>query len=318
MNGVLHIMTQFNGIGGCETHAATLLRLLQPHWPVQLWADQPTTTAQRFGASPVSPYSGRFPRSGNLLLLGTHLRLGAWIDHVRPRRLLVMCVLSNPAQVYAALSFLERPTLPPVELLFVSKRLQQTLRLPGTICPEPIDLQRFSPADAHGRRHFTVGRHSRDVPEKHHQQDPSLYRQLDWNGIAVRVMGGTCLSSDCPPTAGIELLRAGSMSSEEFLHSLDCFFYRTGNWAEPSGRVVMEALACGLPAVVHENGGYTDWITAGQNGYVFSTQEEALELLRHLARKPDLRREMSHAARACAEKLAGGKTLNKYFAWLNA
>lgn len=311
-------MTQFNGIGGCETHAATLLRLLQPHWPVQLWADQPTAAARQFGATPVSAYSGQFPRGGNLLLLGTHLRLGAWIDHVRPRRLIVMCVLSNPAQVYAALSLLERPSLPSAELLFVSSRLQQTLGLPGSVCPEPIDLQRFAPAVARERRPFTIGRHSRDVPEKHHRQDPSLYRLLDWNGFRTRIMGGTCLSPACPGTSGIELLPAGSMAAEEFLRSLDCFFYRTGEWAEPSGRVVMEALASGLPAIVHENGGYTDWIEQGRNGYVFSTQEEALELLRHLAHEPELCQDMGRAARASAERLAGAEVLNEYLARLSA
>jgi hypothetical protein len=42
------------------------------------------------------------------------------------------------------------------------------------------------------------------------------------------------------------------------------------------GRVVTEAMACGLPVVCHESGGYAEIIEHGRNGFLFDTQQEAL------------------------------------------
>lgn len=319
MSTPIHIVTHFSGIGGCETHAATLAALLAPSGPVTVWADQPSSGAARFGAIPISPFSGRMPHGGNLIFLGTHFNPGQWLDYAKPRRLIVICVLSYPAQVFAALTLLERPTLPKVELVFVSSRLQETLGLPGRIGPEPMDLARFRPRPRPADAPFTIGRHSRDVPEKHHPDDPSLYRMLSWSGVHSRLLGATCLNETVNDLPEISTLPAGSIPAESFLGELDCFFYRTHpSWAEPSGRVVMEALASGLPAVVHDSGGYTDWIEQGRNGYVFSRQEEAYELLMALKNQPVLRRQLAQEARTSAERLAGGERLAAYLRWLSA
>lgn len=319
MSPPIHIVTRFSGIGGCETHAATLAAMLAPSSPVTVWADRPSSGAAKFGAIPISPFNGRMPRGGNLIFLGTHFDPGQWLDYAKPDRLIVICVLSYPAQVFAALTLLERPTLPKAELVFVSSRLQETLGLPGRIGPEPMDLERFQPRHRPADAAFTIGRHSRDVPEKHHPDDPSLYRMLAWSDVRTRLLGGSCLNEALRDMPEIETLPAGSIPSESFLGGLDCFFYRTHpSWAEPSGRVVMEALASGLPVVAHDSGGYTDWIEQGRNGYVFSRQEEAFDLLMSLKNQPALRQKMAQRARASAEALAGGERLAAYLRWLSA
>lgn len=321
----IHIVTHFSGIGGCETHAATLARLLAARkQPVSVWADAPTAGATTHGATVISPFSGRMPHGGTLILLGTHFTPGKWLDYAKPERLIVICVLSFPAQVFAMLTLLERPTLPSAELVFVSSRLRETLALPGIICPEPMDLQRFRPQDRSGDRNanFTLGRHSRDTLEKHHPEDPSLYRMLAWSGIHTHLLGGTCLNGwlgNLENAPEIRTHPAGSIAPETFLSGLDCFFYRTHpSWAEPSGRVVMEALACGLPVIAHESGGYTDWIVQGENGYIFSSQEEAHELVQKLRDDPRQCAAMSQAARATAERESGGARLENYLNWLIA
>ena len=319
MTTPVHIVTHFSGIGGCETHAVTLAKMLSPFGPVTVWANSPTEGAGKFGAIPISPFSGRIPRGGNLVFLGTHFDPSLWIDYARPCRLIVICVLSHPSQVFAALTGLDRPTLPNVELVFVSSRLRDTLGLSGKICPEPMDLERFSPTKHPVEHRFTIGRHSRDTPEKHHREDPSLYRMLAWSQISTRLLGATCLNESLGKDPQIEVFPAGSIPPEVFLRDLDCFFYRTDPaWAEPSGRVVMEALASGLPAVVHDAGGYTDWIEQGKNGYVFSTQEEAFDLLIQLKNNPEKCVAMGVAARASAERLSGGERLATYLSWLTA
>lgn len=315
----IHVVTRFSGLDGCTTHAIALTGMLAQLAPTVLWADAPTPAAPKFGATPISPFAGQMPRGGNLVLLGTHLQLGMWLDHARPKRLILICVLSNPAQLFATLALLERPTLPPVELVFISSRLQAAMGIPGIIGPEPMDLTRFQPRLPSEDRPFTLGRHSRDTPEKHHPDDPSLYRMLGWAGCHIRLMGATCLTEALSEAPGVNIRPAGAVSPEVFLGELDCFFYRTNPvWAEPSGRVVMEALASGLPAIVHESGGYTDWIEQGSNGYVFSSQEEAFDLLSALKENPQHRRRMAVAARASAERLAGGKRMADYLDWLSA
>lgn len=322
MSPPIHIVTHFSGIGGCETHATTLAGLLAArNQRVIVWADTPTSGAATHGATVISPFGGRMPHGGTLILLGTHFTPGKWLDYAKPKRLIVICVLSFPAQVFAMLTLLERPSLPPAELVFVSSRLRETLALPGIICPEPMDLQRFCPPDRSGQREgpFTLGRHSRDTLEKHHPDDPSLYRMLAWSGIHTHLLGGTCLNTWLGDIPEIRPLPAGSIAPESFLSGLDCFFYRTHpSWAEPSGRVVMEALACGLPIIAHESGGYTDWIAQGKNGYIFSSQEEAYELVQQLKNSPRDCETMALAARRTAERESGGVRLENYLNWLTA
>src|SRR3712207_3243022 len=89
-----------------------------------------------------------------------------------------------------------------------------------------------------------------------------------------------------------------------FLQGLDCFFYRTSeNFVEPSGRVITEAMACGLPVVCHKRGGYAETIDDGKNGFLFDTQQEALKILLKLKEDPALRERVGKAARRTAEEL---------------
>jgi glycosyltransferase involved in cell wall biosynthesis len=102
----------------------------------------------------------------------------------------------------------------------------------------------------------------------------------------------------------VTLLPAYAQEAHLFLQGLDCFFYRTSEkYLEPSARVVTEAMACGLPVVCHKSGGYAEWIDDGRNGFLFETQEEALELLLGLKEDPALRERVGKAARRTAEEL---------------
>jgi glycosyltransferase involved in cell wall biosynthesis len=102
----------------------------------------------------------------------------------------------------------------------------------------------------------------------------------------------------------VTLLPAYAQEAHLFLQGLDCFFYRTSEeFLEPSARVVTEAMACGLPVVCHNRGGYVEWIDDGRNGFLFETQREAFEILLGLKENPALRERVGKEARRTAEEL---------------
>jgi hypothetical protein len=317
-----HIVTTLQEVRGNEFEALALRDLLSHAGAnVSLWSDVPTAYAQTLGAHIVQPFSRQFPRNGTLILMGTWIAVNPWIQHARPERILLICHTSNPEQLYGMLAQLKLPHLPEVEIIYISQRLMDTLMLPGHVCPTLIDLQKLSPSvrkEAAGSgSQLVLGRHSRDTLEKHHSDDPSLYRLLGWHGWKTRLMGASCLQPMLGNAIDVEVMPVNTEPVADFLHSLDVFFYRTSpQWYEPSGRVVLEALACGLPVVAHVNGGYTDWVIHGHNGLLFSSQEEALLCIEQLGRDESLRRSMSIAARASAERIAGPEASRAYLAWL--
>jgi glycosyltransferase involved in cell wall biosynthesis len=96
----------------------------------------------------------------------------------------------------------------------------------------------------------------------------------------------------------VTLLPAGAQEPDVFLKGLDCFFYRTSDkYFEPSGRVVSEAMACGLPVVCHRRGGYSEYIEDRVDGFLFDTDAEAVEILLTLKADPALRKRVGQAAR---------------------
>lgn len=318
-NSPFHIVTSLQETRGNEHHAQALCTLLRKHGAhVFLWSDKQTAQAVQFGGKAIAPFSGQIPRGGTLIILGTWVSLEPWIDHVHPERLILICNLLDSKSLCTTLTGLERPTLPKPELVFISQRLREASGLPGIITPILIDQDSYTPA-AERPADFAIGRLSRDVPEKHHPDDPSLYRMLAWNNTRIRIMGGTCLASAIGPHPQIELLPLNAEPTVAFLRSLDVFFYRTGPGTyEAGGRVIMEALMCGLPVIADANGGYADWIRNGENGYLFSAQEEAWEYCTLIRKDQSLRTRLQQQARASALEFAGEAACQTYVAWLQA
>ena len=121
----------------------------------------------------------------------------------------------------------------------------------------------------------------------------------------MRIMGPSpALEAELGGVESVTLLPMFAQEAHLFLQGLDCFFYRTSEkYLEASGRVVTEAMACGLPVVCHNRGGYAEWIDSGRNGFLFETQQEALEILLGLKEDPALRERVGEAARRTAEEL---------------
>lgn len=300
----LHIVGRFDdAFTGAERCVLELKNMIAGRRPVQMWSSvSPHPYYAQQGVRGIQAFSNQFPASGTLLVAGVHVAMGLWLKYARFERVILLYNLASHEHLFAVLQALREMTGCEPEVVFASRALQLSVGLPGRVVHSFIDLDPFlttpDAADVPAAsRPFTVGRVSRDVPEKHHAQDPSLYRMLAARGIRVRIMGGTCLAHALGDVEGVELLPAGAQNTADFYRSLDAFFYRTGPVAEAYGRVVIEAMASGLPVVAGYIGGYADLIRPGVSGWLVHTQEEAYDALMALVSQPVQARQMGLAGR---------------------
>jgi glycosyltransferase involved in cell wall biosynthesis len=306
----IHIYQSFGDpSGGSEWHAVDLARRLRPHARVTLWTDNPQAAAVfvgEHGVQLVDEKAGRVPNGGTLVIVGVYFSLGTWYARAGLRRTVLLYNTPEPPSLLSRLQELNVSGAPRVELLYPSDAVKRSTGLPGVFEPSPIDTDLFSPLSSASvrdsrevvRDSFIVGRLSRDEQFKFHAEAPSFYRRLAAEGFRVRVMGGTHLQPVLGHETRIELLAACAEPAHDFLRGLDCFTYRTAPyWAEPWGRVVTEAMAVGLPVVVHANGGYAQIIRQGENGFLFYRDEDAVRIIRELRDAPELRKRIGQAAR---------------------
>jgi glycosyltransferase involved in cell wall biosynthesis len=332
-----------NPAGGTEWRCIDLARRLRDDATVVLWTDNHSLAKIFTKNNPVrivDPSRGDFPQGGTLVIAGSYHRVGKWYETARFRRVVLLYNVVDPIGAALILEQLCLPKKPKVELLFASEWLRRSAELPGHFEPSPIDTDLFSPkpvprvpavrevfarlssrfrrdavaAQAYVKPDsFVVGRLSRDDPMKYHAGAPEFYRKLATEGMLVRLMGAKSLASNLQGASGIEILPQSTIPAHEFLRSLDCFTYRTNPaWTEAWGRVVIEAMATGLPVVVHANGGYAQLIRHGENGFLFHRDDEAIRHIRNLAKSPSQRISVGMAARETIVELLSDKAFRRY------
>ncbi len=296
-----------NPSGGSEWRTVSLYRQLQSAAEVRIWhfRGAPSEAFSGFDLSRIDTLRLAFPRGGTLVFVGVYFNISHWIRLARPERVILTYNTPDAKRLTARVDLIRRTCGLEPEIVFCSKELASQVPFRGTVEPSLVDLDAFTPADRSGRTTFRVGRLSRDAPEKHHPEDMQLYERLAEQGCEVDVLGATSeMQANAPRPGLIHMRPLGSCAAPAFLHDLDCFFYRTSpQWAEPWGRVIIEAMASGLPVVTDRTSGASSVIEHGRNGLLFDTTEEAFDLIMKLARDPALRRSLGQAGRVTAEDL---------------
>ncbi len=316
LHPVVHIINKFEQVsGGSELHALDIAERVGKFANVKLWApEMPHPRFHEQGlVSPIEPAQGKVPYSGVIVFVGVYFDIGDWLAYAQPSRVIFLYNTFEAPMVFDRVREVWERCGVRSELLYCSDMMQHEVDLPGLFEPSPTDIVAFSPIKAPraADHKFTLGRHSRDVMEKHHVEDWKVYDAVAQAGGTSQILGGTCMEPLFPSIKGMELLPARSGDMVPFLQSLDCYFYRTSTWIEPWGRVVIEAMACGLPVVASRNGGYAQVIEHGVNGFLFDETEEAVALIKALAADPDLRMRIGRAARESMEELLGETSMRR-------
>lgn len=313
---MIHLFNGFlSPFGGSDLKTLELCRLLSESAEVRLWAASSRASGElmrQFPIRRVSPLTRNVPDGGTYIFIGAHWRNKAWPYLIpRPRRLIYDLNTFHPKLIALTTRMPRLLGWPAAELVLISDFQKRLLQIDGVVHPSPIDIQRFSPRLARPDGPFTVGRLSSDTPAKHHVDDVTLYETLLADGTAVRIQGGMPLKDRLAPHRQLELLPQGQFAAEQFLLKLDAFYYRTGSHVETFGRVVFEAMACGLPVVCHVQGGYSDHIRHGENGFLFETTQQAVRILADLKADPALRAAVGRKARQTVEELFSPRALRE-------
>jgi len=291
--------------GGSDWRTIDTWRLLRRHAAVRIWTEFAPSPA--FAGAPVErirEVTLKFPRGGTFVFIGTYFRIGHWTRFTHSDRAIIIYNTDQPDRLAKNVARLERGGHA-VEVVYTSRALRRRHGASGHVLESPIDVTRFRPWRlVRPVRPFTVGRMSRDIRTKHHEDDPALWRALAGRGYRVRLMGATCLKPELAGVPNIELLPAGAEDAATFLRSLDCFIYRTSaRWFEAYGRVIVEAMATGLPIVAGRDGGYTDHLGDGINARLVADTHDAIECVEALAGNRKEAARLGSAARRCAVTL---------------
>jgi len=307
----IHLINPMTDIGGSELHTLDMYRLLSRFANATIWTER-EPHPQLAKLAPIRRVNFkmlRFPKYGVFLFTGAYFEVGQWWSWAQPSRAILLYNISNRARLDYALHRLSLGGQRKIEMLYASEAMKKEAGLPGIVEDSPINLTVFAPAefvrDATAKRsEFVVGRCSRDDPLKFNEDDPVLFERLARWGVRLRIAGGTCLVQRMAPHPRIELLPMLSpLDLPQFLRGLDCFVYRTSaEWPEAYGRVVVEAMACGVPVVVARNAGVAQHIRDGVNGFLADTNEESMDILMKLRDDEALRRRIGEAARRSMEE----------------
>jgi glycosyltransferase involved in cell wall biosynthesis len=296
----IHIIAPFMLANGGDWRAIDLYFQYSKSRRVMLWSPQLAHEALRaqYPIQQIKPYAGQSPNTGTLIICGARTEVGHWYEHAQFDQVILIHNLVSPAVLYKALNRLTLNGKQAVEVMYVSEMVKQIAGLTGEVIHHVSHTERFKPIVKNAYQQsesFTVGRISTDILAKHHHSAPKVYCRLADLGIQIRVIGGTCLAPWVNQTKyqhhNIHLLPMIPQADVALAYNtFDCFYYRTPSTVrEAYGQVVIEAMLTGLPVVCHRSGGYVDVIEHGVNGFLFDTENEAIELIKLLKNNANLR-----------------------------
>ncbi len=188
---------------------------------------------------------------------------------------------------------------------------------PSTVIYNGVDLSQFSPGSRPDGAGITIGFISNLVDRKRPDWLVRAAAQLVRDGLDIRiVLAGNDFSGGVKAAELHALAEREGLADRyqyigprsdvpDVLRSLDVLVLPSERDKEAFPRIVVEAMACGLPVVATEVAGVPEAVIHGETGWLVDPDDFAgfVEALRRLATDADLRRRYGTAATARARAL---------------
>ncbi len=310
---MIHVIGNLGGLGGARTELWHSLRLWRRGGiDVMLWTVEPPTKAWREAACnlgmEVREVGHRHEPPAGSLVVGWCESM-FWILHeamkARDCRTVWVGCMTEPSiterverqtadmHVYQSLAQRERM------MLWHTK--QGATEPPSRLIRGAFDLELFPwrPQSRDPDGTFTVGMLARDDPRKWPADLWEVYGRLAVAGLRARVMGveESVRRRIGPPPSWADVLSPEAEPTAPFIRSLDCMFVPPVEVVENWPRVGLEAMACGVPVVVHRRGGWREMIDNTETGFCRPTVAEMLDDVRRMAADEPYRRRIAESAR---------------------
>lgn len=159
----------------------------------------------------------------------------------------------------------------------------------------PTDLTEFFKVKPNYDLPLKLIRHSSQGDNKHPQYTNKMIREIlriD-SSIEFHFMPAR---SDCMDHPQVYKYRKNDPPVYEFLNNGNCFLYHLPpEYTEGGPRVILEAMAAGLPVICDNHSGMKDRVT-DETGWRCNSYEEILEVIKEINDKPDVLEKMGKAA----------------------
>jgi glycosyltransferase involved in cell wall biosynthesis len=208
--------------------------------------------------------------------------------------------------------------------LFLDRALPESQRQKVIFVPVGVDTSLFYPAQPYRRKKRTLKIIcvARFIAHKDHITLLDAMSHLEHHGLdySVTMVGEGPLKpriENLAKTRGLE--KRVTFISKIKYESLRNLYVKHDVLVLPSrretvGLVILEAMACGLPVVVSNVGGMSDYMSDGKNGYVFRCGDSADLAQKILAFRSEvlLKRFSSASIQLVRNKFAWSKVIPKY------
>ncbi len=167
-----------------------------------------------------------------------------------------------------------------------------------------LDLDEFPyrPLPHQNGERFVIGRLSRDDPRKFSEYLWHIYSRIPNSHARIMGWGQWMRRYTRKPPPGMDLIEEEGEPADEFIRSLHCMVHPTGDATENWPRVVLEAMASGVPVVTDNRGGVAEMIEHGRTGYLCDDRDDFIKYATKLSEDEPLRIEIASRARSELEE----------------
>lgn len=316
MQTPIHIIASFSHANTQAWHAIDLFLAHQKSNQVMLWStDSANIAFLQYPIQSIKSYTGAAPNAGTLVIVGANTHIGQWYKSARFKRVILHHNQLAPAMLYQALHRLTQlPTLQPVkqiEIIYLTEKIKQYCGLPGKVESYLPRLPEMSDKNKINLSPFTVGKITQNIISQHHHADIGLYEALAAHNVHINLMGGMCLIKHLPKSLQqspcltfTDALNTSDHQKIRFFQNIHCLFHRSpALFNESYSLDTLQAMQHGLPVVCHKDIAASEHIEHGVNGFIFSTQNEALEILLTLKNNANLRKKVGMHAELMTRQL---------------